>query len=47
MLRVVQRYAKHKEYGAPMEVREDLTCRRGLVTKISFIYTLCEKEDDS
>ena len=46
LLRVVQRYAKRKECGPPMEVREYLTCRKGLVIKISFICTLCEKEDE-
>ena len=28
-----------------MDVREDLACRKGLVTKMSFFCTLCKKED--
>ena len=44
-LRVVQKYAKCDECGAPMEVREDLACRKGLVTKMFFFCTSCMKED--
>ena len=45
LLRVVQKYAKCDECGAPMEVREDLACRKGLVTKMFFFCTSCMKED--
>ena len=45
LLRVVQKYAKCDECGVPMEVREDLACRKGLVTKMFFFCTSCMKED--